>query len=160
MDNYLASLQDTAKELRAFLDTLEGEERPIVVVGYGDHMPWMGDGNTAYEELGIDLDTSTEQGFYNYYSTRYFIWANDAAKAAIGHDFTGQGDTVSSCFLMNEVFEALGWEGSDWIQAGNDIRATLPVITSLGRYVENGTLTLENAPGGGTVVTVRLPATQ
>lgn len=42
---------------------------------------------------------------------------------------------------MNEVFEALGWEGSDWIQAGNDIRATLPVITSLGRYVENGTLT-------------------
>ena len=141
VDNYLASLQDTAKELRAFLDTLEGEERPIVVVGYGDHMPWMGDGNTAYEELGIDLDTSTEQGFYNYYSTRYFIWANDAAKAAIGHDFTGQGDTVSSCFLMNEVFEALGWEGSDWIQAGNDIRATLPVITSLGRYVENGTLT-------------------
>ena len=141
VDNYLASLQDTAKELRAFLDTLEGEERPIVVVGYGDHMPWMGDGNTAYAELGIDLDTSAEQGFYNYYSTRYFIWANDAAKAAIGHDFTGQGDTVSSCFLMNEVFEALGWEGSDWIQAGNDIRATLPVITSLGRYVENGTLT-------------------
>ena len=148
VDNYLASLQDTAKELRLFLDTLQEEERPVVVVGYGDHMPWMGDGNTAYAELGIDLDTSTAQGFSNYYSTRYFIWANDAAKAAIGHDFTGEGDTVSSCFLMNEVFETLGWEGSDWIRAGNDIRATLPVITSLGRYMENGVLTDTLSPEG------------
>ena len=141
VDNYLASLKDTAQELRIFLDELQREERSVVVVVYGDHMPWLGDGNSAYMELGADLDTSTEEGFLNYYGTRYLIWANDAAKKTIGHDFVGEGDTVSSCFLMNEVFESLGWEGSAWMQAGNEIRKTLPVITSLGRFMENGCLT-------------------
>ena len=141
VDNYLASVKDTAQELRIFLDELQREERSVVVVVYGDHMPWLGDGNSAYMELGADLDTSTEEGFLNYYGTRYLIWANDAAKKTIGHDFVGEGDTVSSCFLMNEVFESLGWEGSAWMQAGNEIRKTLPVITSLGRFMENGCLT-------------------
>ena len=148
VDNYLASLKDTAEELEKFLAELEGEERSVVVVVYGDHMPWLGDGNSAYTELGVDLDFSREQGFYNYYSTRYLIWANSAAKAAIGHDFVGEGDMVSSCFLMNEVFEALGWEGSAWTQAADDLRETLPVLTSLGRYVENGALTEDLSPQG------------
>ena len=141
VDNYLASLKDTAEELRKFLDELQSEERSVVVVVYGDHMPWLGDGNSAYTELGVDLDTSTETGFLNYYGTRYLVWANDAAKGTLGHNFTGEGETVSSCFLMNEVFELLGWEGSAWMQASQDIRETLPVITSLGRYVEGGILT-------------------
>lgn len=148
VDNYLASLQDTAAELRKFLDELEKEKRPVVVVVYGDHLPWLGDGNSAYEELGVDLDTATEKGFYNYYATRYLVWANDAAKKAIGHDFTGEGDTVSSCFLMNEVFEILGWEGSRWTQAANAVRDQLSVITSTGRYVEQGVVTDELSKEG------------
>ena len=141
VDNYLASLQDTASELRKFLNELKREARPVVVVAYGDHLPWLGDGNSAYEELGVNLDTSTEEGFYNYYATRYLVWANDSAKEIIGHDFVGEGETVSSCFLMNEVFDLLGWEGSRWMQASNDIRQTLNVITSTGRYEEEGVLT-------------------
>jgi len=148
VDNYLASLQDTAAELRKFLDELQKETRPVVVVAYGDHLPWLGDGNSAYEELGVNLDTSTEEGFYNYYATRYLVWANDAAKKALGHDFTGAGDTVSSCFLMNEVFEILGWEGSRWTQATDSVREQLSVITSTGRYVEQGVLTDELSEEG------------
>lgn len=148
VDNYLASLQDTAEELRKFLDELKQEDRPVVVVAYGDHMPWLGDGNTAYEELGIDLDTSTEEGFYRYYTTRYLVWANDAAKEVIGHDFTGEGDRVSSCFLMNEVFELLGWQGNAWMQAADAVREQLSVITSTGRYVEQGILTDELSAEG------------
>lgn len=148
VDNYLASLKDTAQELRKFLDELEGEERPVVAVVYGDHMPWLGDGNSAYTELGVDLDTSAESGFFNYYGTRYLIWANSAAKEAIGQDFVGEGETVSSCFLMNEVFQQLGWTGSAWMQASGSVREVIPVLTSLGRYVENGVLTDTLTPEG------------
>ena len=148
VDNYLGSVADTAKELRKFLDTLNGESRPIVVVAYGDHMPWLGDGNSAYEELGVNLDPSTEEGFYNYYATRYLVWANDAARAVIGHDFVGEGDTVSSCFLMNEVFELCGWTGNAYMQATNEVRQVLPVITSVGKYVENGAVTDTLSPQG------------
>lgn len=148
VDNYLGSVADTAKELRKFLDTLNGESRPIVVVVYGDHKPWLGDGNSAYEELGVNLDPSTEEGFYNYYATRYLVWANDAAKAAIGRDFVGEGETVSSCFLMNEVFGLLGWTGSAYMQATDEVRQVLPVITSVGQYVENGAVTDTLSPQG------------
>ena len=148
VDNYLASVADTANQLRSFLDDLNTEERPVVVVGYGDHMPWLGNGNSVYGELPINIDVSTQDGFYNYYSTRYFIWANDAAKAALGSDFVGEGETISSCFLMNEVFQALGWQGNSYLQATDEVRKTLSVITTNGRYVENGALTASLSPAG------------
>ena len=79
---------------------------------------------------------------YDYYSTRYFIWANDAAKAALGNDFTGEGPDVSSCFLMNELFEQCGWEGNAYMQATDEIRKEIPVLNNVGRYVQkDGELT-------------------
>lgn len=134
LDNYLASLEDTAEQLRWLLDQFAAEERPVVLVAFGDHKPWLGDGNSAYQELGVNLDTETEQGYLNYYSTRYFIWANDAAKSVLKQDFQGEGPKVSSCFLMNLLFELCGWEGNAWMQATNETRSVLPVMTSEGGY--------------------------
>ena len=142
VDNYLGSVQDTAEQLKWLLDQFAEEERPVVVVIYGDHKPWLGDGNSAYQELGVNLDTATEEGFYNYYATRYLIWANDGAKEALGSDFVGQGPDVSSCFLMNLVFDQCGWVGNEWAQATSDIWRQLPVLTAVGRYITaDGTLT-------------------
>lgn len=147
VDNYLGSVSDTAEQLQKLLDAFAAEDRPVVVVGFGDHKPWLGYGNSAYQELGVDLDFSTLEGFYNYYGTRYFIWANDAAKAALGNEFTGEGPDVSSCFLMNLLFEQCGWEGNAYMQATEEVRREIPVLTSLGRYVRNGELvqTLDEA---------------
>lgn len=141
LNNYLGSVADTAEQLAALLDRFRQEERPVVVMVFGDHKPWLGDGNSVYQELGIDLDISTEQGFRNYYATRYLIWANDAAKASFDNDFTGCGPDISACFLMNQVFALCGWEGSAWIQAMSGIMAELPVVTEVGWYGENGTMT-------------------
>lgn len=141
VDNYLGSVADTADQLQWLLDQLRDEDRSVVVMIFGDHKPWLGNGNSAYQELGVNLDTSTEEGFYNYYGTRYLIWANDAAKRTLGNDFVGEGPDVSSCFLMNLLFDQCGWQGDAWAQATTDIWRTLPVLTSVGRYVENGCLT-------------------
>ena len=147
VDNYLGSVSDTAQQLRELLDQFAAEERPIVVVGFGDHKPWLGYANSAYQELGVNLDTSTQEGFYNYYGTRYFIWANDAAKRALGNDFVGEGPDVSSCFLMNLLFEQCGWAGNAYLQATDEVRAVIPVLTTVGGYVQNGQLveTLDEA---------------
>ena len=136
VDNYLGSVSDTAQQLRKMLDSFAAEERPVVVVGFGDHMPWLGYANSAYQELGVNLDTSTREGFFNYYGTRYFIWANDAARQVLGNDFTGEGPDVSSCFLMNLLFEQCGWEGNSYMQATDAIREEIPVLTTVGRYVQ------------------------
>ena len=148
VDNYLGSVSDTADQLKWLMDRLREEDRPVVLVVFGDHKPWFGDGNSAYQELGVSLDTSTEEGFYNYYATRYLIWANDAAKEVLDNDFVGEGPDVSSCFLMNLLFDQCGWKGDVWAQATADIWRTLPVLTTVGGYVENGVLT-ENLSEAG-----------
>lgn len=142
LNNYLGSVQNTAKNLVGLTDALRSDAAPVVLVVFGDHNPWLGYSNSVYNELDINLDTSTEDGFYNYYGTRYMIWANDAAKQTLGRDFTGTGPDVSPCFLMNLLFEQCGWgKGSAYMQLAEDLMSVSPVVNTHKFYVENGEVT-------------------
>lgn len=132
LSNYLGSILDTQKHLTAMADTFRQSDEPIVLVVFGDHKPWLGNGNSVYEDLGIDLSQETDESFYNYWSTRYLIWANDAAKEALGTDLVGKGPDISPCFLMNVLFDQLGWTGDAYMQAVNQCREALPVIHNYG----------------------------
>lgn len=149
LNNYFGSIYNTNENLTAFFDYFRGHSDPVVIVVFGDHNPWLGDGNSVYDAIGLNLDFSTEEGFYNYYSTRYLIWANDAAKEVLGRDFTGEGPTISPNFLMNEVFRQCGWEGPAFMQATRQLMDRVPVMnTSTGLYVEDGSLTGFLSPEG------------
>ena len=149
LNNYFGSIYNTNQNLTAFFDYFREEEEPVVIVLFGDHNPWLGDGNSVYEAIGLDLDFSTPEGFYNYYSTRYLIWANDAAKAVLGRDFVGEGPTVSPNFLMNVVFDACGWEGPAYMQAVQPTMEQVPVMnTPTGLYMEDGAVTGALTPEG------------
>ncbi len=141
--NYLGSVMDTQQHLAELVDSLRELETPVILIVFGDHKPWLGNGNSVYEDLGVNLDQSTEEGFYNYWSTRYLIWANNAAKEVLDFDFVGEGPDLSPCFLMGHLFDQLGWEGDAYMQATKEIRDTLPVIHDSGVYLEDGQLTDE-----------------
>lgn len=145
LDNYLGSVKDTAEQLKTMLNQFEKSGDPVIVVLYGDHKPWLGDNNSVYKELKIDLDTSEETGLYNKYSTQYVIWATSAAKKTLGKSFSGKGPDLSSNYLMNEVFAQCGWQGNAWMQATSDIRETLPIITTIDRFSEGKTVGKEAA---------------
>ncbi len=142
LNNYLWGIKKTDEAIEELIESLRHDEEPVVVVLFGDHNPWLGDNSYVFDELGISLDRGTEEGFYNYYNTPYIIWANDAAKAATGNDFVGEGGSFSPCFLMKEVFEACGWEGPAYMQAANDVRETFDVVSRSGivRTAEDGKL--------------------
>jgi hypothetical protein len=146
LNNYFHLVQDTSAYLVHLRDYLESLEEPVVLVLYGDHKPWMGNQGVYYEELGISLDTSTTEGFYNYYSTQYLIWANSAAKAVLGQDFVGQGPDLSPCFLMDQVFQLCGWEGSAYMQAQRPVADSLSVLHTTGWVEEDGVLTDDPSP--------------
>ena len=74
----------------------------------------------------------------NYYSTRYLIWANDAAKELTGSEFIGEGPDISPCYLMGELFTLLGWDGPAYMKYMNDTASVLPVININGFYLEDG----------------------
>ena len=152
LDNYFGSIANTNQHLKELTDYLRADDEPVVLVLFGDHNPWMGDGNSVYAAMGIDFNMDTQQGFLNYYSTPYLIWANDAAKDALGNDFQGTGPDIGPYFLMNEVFKLCGWEGPAYLQAVNEVAARVPVIHTTGRYLENGVLTDALSPEGEAVV--------
>lgn len=141
LNNYFGSIANTNKNLAAFFDHYRASDDPVVIVLFGDHNPWLGDGNSVYEELGLDIDTSQTQGFLNYYGTRYLIWANDAAKQALGQSFTGEGPDIGPYFLMNQVFRACGWDGPAYMQAIDPVMDMVPVISTTGLRIEDGSLT-------------------
>ena len=148
LNNYLAGVADTTRRLADLADYFRACDEPVVLVFFGDHMPWMGNGNSGYADMGLDLDLGSQEGFLNYYSTRYYIWANDAARAVTGCGFTGEGEAISPCFLMAKVFDLCGWEGPAYMQAMRPVSQRLPVIQSLGNYMEGGLITRELSPEG------------
>lgn len=135
VNNYLSGIADTGKQVAAYVDTFRDDPEPVVLVFFGDHKPTLGAGNVYYEEMGVNAVEGESAGFYNLYSTPYLIWANDAAKALLDRDFTGQGRTISPCYLMAELFDCCGWEGSAWMQYQRQTREILPVVQSRGMYL-------------------------
>ena len=141
VNNYLSGIAQSDAAIGYLADELQKRSEPVVLVFFGDHKPWLGNGSYVYSELGVDLSRTDEQSFRNYYATPYVIWANDAAKKVLGSDFTGSGGDFSPCFLMNKVFELCGWEGPAYMKAGNVLREKLSVFTGVGAYWENGVFT-------------------
>jgi len=141
LNNYLGGVSSTIRTITELVQGLEEQEEPVVLVLFGDHKPWAGNGNSVYMELGADFDISTRKGFYEYYSTPYLIWANSAAKETLGRDFTGDGGDFSPCFLMTEVFDQCGWAGPDFMELSRQMRAATPLLHTEGLFWVDGVLT-------------------
>lgn len=143
INNYLAGIRSTVNEMCRMAEELEKRDEPVVFVFFGDHKPWMGNGNSVYTEMGINMDVSTLDGFYNYYATPYVIYANQAARDLLGNDFAESGGDFSPCFLMAKVFDECGWEGPGFMQLQREMREVSPLMSSNGWRMQNGQLTME-----------------
>lgn len=140
-NNYLTGIEDTTKEIYNMISELKQSTEPVVLILFGDHNPWLGDNSTVYTMLGIDFNVDNEEGFYNLYCTPYIIWANNAAKEALGENFVGAGPTISPCFLMSEFFELAGFKGNEFMQVNTELKNTLNIVHTSERYKEKGILT-------------------
>lgn len=147
-NNYLRGLGKTIAAVTGMVEELEGMEEPVVLVLFGDHKPWAGNGNSAYRAAGVSFEMDSLEGFENYYATPYLIWANSAAKETLGRDFVGEGGDFSPCFLMGQVFDACGWEGSGFMQLQREIRKITPLLHVQGLYLQEGALTDELSTSG------------
>ncbi len=140
LQTYLDGVVNTQEEMTRLRDELEAMDEPIVLVLFGDHLPWMGNGYEGYYEAGVSFELADEEGFYNYYSTPYIIWANSAAHEALGGVETGYGGDFSPCFLMNRLFQACGWEQPAAMAISSEMMAVTPIVHQSGRYYFEGEL--------------------
>lgn len=137
LNNYFYGIKDTGVQMKRFVEELDNLEAPTVVIFFGDHKPWLGDGNTVYNMIGMEFDLETEEGVKNYYETPYLIHANDKAKEILGNEFIGVGETISPNFLMNEFFDLAGWKGPKFMQFTNELKDKIPMMTNEA-FIEDG----------------------
>ena len=143
VNNYLWGVQDTARQMQTMLEEFRAIDEPVILVFFGDHNPWLGEQSVTYDALGIDIRSQSEESFFNYYATDYFVWANDAAKAVLGHDLVGEGPTISPCYLMNVLFDQCGWEGPGYTKLTDEVMSATPLLHTTKRYMTDGRLTEE-----------------
>lgn len=141
LNNYLAGVSETIGEMCRLAEEIESRDEPVVLVLFGDHKPWLGNGSSVYTEMGVSFDMTTREGFENYYATPYLIFANSAAKETLGRDFTGDGGDFSPCFLMPQLFDECGWTGDAFMQAQRAVREITPLIHTQGFFLRDGALT-------------------
>ncbi len=141
LNNYLGGIEKTGRQLIKLKKKLDKLDEPVVLFLYGDHNPWLGDANSVYKELGVNFDLATQEGFENYYSTRYLIWANKAAKKALGFDFVGKGPDLSPAFLMAHFFELAGWQGPTLTQVTQPLLEHVTVASDHGVFLYDKKLT-------------------
>ena len=147
VNNYLWGIHRTDNALRDFIGQLRAQDEPVIIVLFGDHNPWLGDGSYVYTEIGVDLSRNTDESFYDYYDTPYVIWANDAAKDVLAGDFVGDGGDFSPFLLMTRLFDECGWGGDGYMKAARDLRDEgVDVVHVTGAFRQNGRLVTELTP--------------
>ena len=140
LEVYLEGARDADAMLGRLVETFSASREPVVLVFWGDHLPYLGDNQLAYRELGIDVDSLA--GF----ETPYVIWANGAAAELLDWENAVRAlelpEEISASFLGAAVLELTGRDGRDpWFRFLNRLRREAPVVQRETVLLADGTLT-------------------
>lgn len=139
VSEYFYGIRKTDEAIKKLVDYFDNEEEAVIVILFGDHNPYLGE--NGYEELGINLDRSSVDGFLNYYETPYVIHANNSAKEMFNKSFVGKTSDISPIFLMNELFDYIDLKGNSYMQYMSELKNNVDVISNY-FYKENGSYVL------------------
>lgn len=141
VNNYFSGIEKTDNAMAELVEWADSQSEPIMLVLFGDHNPWMGNGMSGYYEMGINVNTATPEGLYNYYQTPYIIYANSAAKKTLNNECVGEGGDFSPMFLMNKIYETNGWGSSRFMKISNELKQYIDIVTYTGIVRQNGEFT-------------------
>ncbi len=152
---YIEGARDADAMLGRLTDYFATRSEPVMLVFLGDHLPYLGDNQLAYKELGMNLtpEENGSAGFLKSYETPYVIWANDAAAQTLDWTATVAAldlptdGTISASFLGATVLELTG-RGNEtpWFQFLNQLRRTAyPVVQKETVVLPDGTVTTLDA---------------
>lgn len=143
---YVEGARDADAMLGRLTDYFSATDEPVVLAFWGDHLPYLGDNQQGYNDLGLELTPNADgtDACLQSFETPYLFWANDAAAdaldwtaAAQSLDLPGDG-RISASFLGAAVLELTGrGQATPWFAFLNDLRRTLPVVQKQ-TYVPQG----------------------
>jgi len=133
-------------ELKAYFSA---QEEPVVLVFFGDHLPYLGDNQVGYTELGMAAEPYWNE--LGSYKTPFVIWANDSAYDMLDWSAAVElPETISASFLGAAVLELTGHSSdSSWFTFLNDLRRQAPVIHKQASVLYDGSTVVESGVEAG-----------
>lgn len=150
LEVYIEGARDADAMLGRLVDYFSQTDEPVVLAFWGDHLPYLGDNQLAYTQLGSEVGLPEEERVNTLcsYETPYVIWANDAAAQALDWESAVESldlpetNRLSASFLGAALLELTGrGEESPWFAFLNQLRRELPVVQKKTYMTMAGTLT-------------------
>ncbi|WP_308856023.1 LTA synthase family protein [uncultured Oscillibacter sp.] len=150
LEVYIEGARDADAMLGRLMDYFSQTDEPVVLAFWGDHLPYLGDNQLAYAQLGseVALPESERVNTVCSYETPYVIWANDAAAEALDWESAVESldlpetNRLSASFLGAALLELTGrGEENPWFAFLNQLRRELPVVQKKTYMTMDGTLT-------------------
>lgn len=137
---YIEGAQDADAMLGQLKEYFSAQEKPVVLVFFGDHLPYLGDNQVGYEELGMAAEPYWAD--LASYETPFVIWANDTAFEMLDWSAAVElPETISASFLGAAVLELTGHSSdSSWFSFLNDLRREFPVVQKNTAVLSDGTV--------------------
>ena len=152
LEVYIEGVRDADAMLGRLVEYFSDQDEPVVLVFYGDHLPYLGDNQLGYAELGMEVAVKEDdrRNPLCSYETPYVIWANDAAakeldwKNAVEALELPENHKLSAAFLGATIVELTGRsEESAWFHFLNELRRWTPVVQKKTYMVPDGTYVKE-----------------
>ena len=133
---YAEGVRDADAMLGRLVEYFSNTDEPVVLAFWGDHLPYLGDNQIGYRQLGLDVSSGPEgEENLTAYETPYVIWANGAAADALDWERTvpaldlPEDGRLSACFLGAALLELTGrGEATAWFSFLNQLRREVPVV--------------------------------
>lgn len=145
---YVEGVRDADAMLGRLWKYFSAQDKPVVLVYWGDHLPYLGDSMLAYSELGLDVAApeGEQRDPFSPYKTPYVIWANDAAADLLDWDNAVESldlpESISASFLGAAVLELTGrGDETPWFAFLNTLRRELPVVQRTMYQLPDGSIT-------------------
>lgn len=129
LDNYFQGIYDMDKELGELKEMLEKDDRPFILVYYGDHLPFLGAEDSGYKDIGLNINRGNLEGYINYYKTPYVIWGNEAGREYL-KKIKEIPRTMSASYLGVSLLEPVIGKCHPFFKFVYDLRKEYPIISS------------------------------
>ena len=143
---YVEGVRDADAMLGRLRFFCASQAKPVILVYFGDHLPYLGNDMLGYRELGLDVASADQRDPFSPYKTPYVIWANDAAAEALDWDRAVEAldmpESISACYLGAAVLELTGRRNeSPWFFFLSQLRRELPVVQNNLYQLPDGSVT-------------------
>ena len=137
LEVYTEGVRDADAMLGRLTAYFAERSEPVVLVFYGDHLPYLGDNQKGYAELGseVAIAENDRTDILCSYKTPYVIWTNAAAADALDWEAAAkqlalpEDGTVSAAFLGSVLLDLTGRGGeSPWFDFLSSVRRLVPVV--------------------------------